>query len=50
LQSTQKSIPEVLEFGFSARKEDVLSNYVGFLVLQPYSVKNHEELKELSER
>jgi 26S proteasome regulatory subunit N5 len=50
LHKATKPIPSTLEFGFSARKEDILANYVGFLVLQPFSEKNHSELKELSEQ
>jgi 26S proteasome regulatory subunit N5 len=50
LTKTKKAIPDVLDFNFSARVEDVLSNYVGFLVLQPYSEQNHKELKSLSDR
>lgn len=50
LKSTKKIIPETLDFNFSASFKDVLSNYVGFLVLQPYSEANHKELKTLSEK
>jgi 26S proteasome regulatory subunit N5 len=40
LISTKKIIPESLDFGFSAGVPNVLSNYVGFLVLQPWSAAN----------
>jgi 26S proteasome regulatory subunit N5 len=50
LKSTKKSIPEVLDFNFSANFRDILSNYVGFVSLQPYSEANHKELKLLSEK
>ena len=43
-------IPEVLDFDFSASPYNVLSNYIGFLVLQPYSEETHKELEKLSER
>ena len=43
-------LPEVLDFNFSAKKIDVLSNYVGFLVLQPYSASLHQELRGLDEK
>jgi hypothetical protein len=41
------ALPEVLDFNFSAKLTDVLSNYVGFLVLQPYSASLQEELRGL---
>lgn len=37
LRSTKKELPKVLDFGFSIDPADVLSNYVGFLVLHPWS-------------
>lgn len=39
LKNTKKIIPEALDFNFSANLGDVLSNYVGFLVLHPYSAE-----------
>jgi 26S proteasome regulatory subunit N5 len=50
LKITKKIIPETLDFNFSASIRDVLSNYIGYLVLQPYSEATYKELKELSER
>lgn len=32
-----KMMPEVLDFNFSIAPHDVLSNYVGFLVIHPWS-------------
>ena len=43
-------IPETLDFEFSAAPHHVLRNYIGFLVLQPFSEDTHKELTELSER
>ena len=43
-----KNIKDTLDFNFSARKPDVLGNYVAFLALQPYSEANHAELTKLS--
>ena len=39
LRSTKKMLPDSgkLDFDFSITKHDVLSNYVGFLVLHPWS-------------
>lgn len=37
LQSTKKIIPEIIDFGFLAAQNEVLANYVAFLVLQSYS-------------
>lgn len=50
LKSTKKSIPQTLDFHFSAAVADVLSNYIGFLSLQPYTEANHKELTLLSEK
>lgn len=50
LKTTKKMIPQTLDFNFSASFNDVLSNYIGFLALQPYSIENHAELKGLSEK
>jgi 26S proteasome regulatory subunit N5 len=50
LKSTKKIIPETLDFHFSASLPDVLSNYIGFLALQPFTEANHKELKTLSEK
>jgi 26S proteasome regulatory subunit N5 len=50
LKSTKKTIPETLDFHFSAKQDDVLSNYIGFLALQPYTEANHKELTQLSEK
>jgi hypothetical protein len=47
LRTTKKIIPEELDFGFSCEVSNVLSNYVGFLALQTWSVANEEELKKL---
>lgn len=48
LSANHKPIPDTLDFDFSARKEDVLSNYIAFLILQPHSAANHQELTTLS--
>lgn len=37
LCTTKQALPEVLDFNFRAGKVNSLSNYVGFLVLHPYS-------------
>jgi 26S proteasome regulatory subunit N5 len=50
LRTTKKAIPQTLDFRFSAAPADVLSNYIGFLALQPFSEANHKELTQLSER
>jgi hypothetical protein len=50
LKKTKKIISEILDFNFSARVNDVLSNYIGFLALQPFTEANHKELSALSER
>lgn len=50
LKATKKAIPATLDFHFSAALPDVLSNYVGFLALQPFSEANHKELTLLSEK
>ncbi len=50
LKSTKKIISETLDFNFSARQADVLSSYIGFLALQPYTEANHKELAQLSEK
>jgi 26S proteasome regulatory subunit N5 len=39
LKSTKKMLPEKLDFDFSIDKNNVLSNYVAFLVLHPFSVE-----------
>lgn len=39
LKTTKKMLPEKLDFDFSIDISNVLSNYVGFLVLHPYSVE-----------
>lgn len=49
ISANHKPIPETLDFGFSARKADVLGNYVAFLTLQPFSEANHAELNKLSQ-
>ena len=45
LIKTKKMIPEVLDFGFSTSQSHVLGNYVGFLILEPYSDKTDKELR-----
>ncbi len=50
LKTTKKIVPETLDFNFSANISDVLSNYIAFLSLQPYSEVNHKELQSLSEK
>jgi hypothetical protein len=50
LKKTSKIIGDRLEFDFSASIRDVLSNYIGFLVLQPFSESTYKELKDLSAR
>lgn len=47
LKSTKKMIGEKLDFGFSIDIHHVLSNYVGFLVLHPWTVETEAELKGL---
>jgi len=42
LKKTKKIISEILDFNFSARVNDVLSNYIGFLALQPFTEANHK--------
>lgn len=37
LKTTKKMLPERLDFNFSIDIHNVLSNYIGFLVLHPYS-------------
>jgi 26S proteasome regulatory subunit N5 len=37
LKSTKKAMPRVLDFNFSIDLNNVIANYVGFLVLHPYS-------------
>jgi len=39
LKVTKKMLPEKLDFNFSVDINNVLSNYVGFIVLHPYSVE-----------
>ena len=50
LKKTKKIISETLDFNFSANINDVLSNYIGFLALQPFTEANHKELTALSEK
>lgn len=38
LKKTKKMLPERMDFNFSIDISDVLSNYVGFLVIHPWSV------------
>jgi 26S proteasome regulatory subunit N5 len=40
-------LPKETDFGFSIAYKDVLANYVGFLVLEPYTKKQQEELEKL---
>jgi len=40
LKVTKKIIPEELDFGFSSSITNVLSNYIGFLALQTWSLVN----------
>lgn len=47
LKTTKKMLPEKLDFNFSIDATNVLSNYVGFLVLHPFSVQTEGELKQL---
>jgi 26S proteasome regulatory subunit N5 len=47
LKKTKKIIPEELDFGFSSSLHNVLSNYIGFLALQTWSLQNEEELRKL---
>lgn len=47
LKSTKKIIPDKLDFNFSIDVNNVISNYVGFLVLHPYSVEIEKQLKGL---
>lgn len=42
LKSTKKMLPDRLDFDFSIAIADVLSNYVGFLVLHPWSPENEK--------
>lgn len=37
LRSTKKMLPEKLDFDFSISTPNVLSNYIGFLVLHPWT-------------
>lgn len=39
LKTTKKILPDNLDFGFSININNVLSNYVGFLVLHPWTVE-----------
>ena len=47
LKSTKKIIPDELDFGFSSNITHVLSDYIGFLALQTWSLTNEEELRKL---
>jgi hypothetical protein len=47
LKSTKKIIPEKLDFNFSININNVLANYVGFLVLHQYSSEIEKQLKTL---
>ena len=38
LKSTKKILPEKMDFGFSIDVNNVLSNYVGYLVLHPWTI------------
>lgn len=51
LRSTKKMLPDSgkLDFGFSIIKQDVLSNYIGFLVLHPWTPETEKELTSLKE-
>lgn len=49
LKTTKKMLPQELDFGFSIDIYNVLSNYVGFLVLHPYTIETEAELKGLKE-
>jgi 26S proteasome regulatory subunit N5 len=49
LKSTKQTIPATLDFGFSADLDNVIANYIGFLVLHPYSPETAAELKGLKE-
>jgi hypothetical protein len=40
IKNTKKIIPDELDFGFSSNLSNVLSNYIGFLSLQTWSVAN----------
>lgn len=40
-------LPDSLDFGFSINIHNVLSDYVGFLVLHPWSPETEAELKGL---
>ena len=50
LTATKKMIPEKLDFDFSASLPNVLANYVGFLVLHPWTPETEKELTGLHER
>ena len=47
LKSTKKMLPERLDFDFSINISEVLSNYIGFLVLHPWSPETEQELQKL---
>lgn len=47
LITTKKMIPEMSEFGYSLDPLCALSNYVGFLVLHPWSPDTEAELQTL---
>lgn len=47
LKSTKKMLPEKLDFNFSIQINDILSNYIGFLVLHPYTPETEAELNGL---
>lgn len=47
LLSTKKMIPEMSEFGYSLDPLSALSNYVGFLVLHPWSPETEGQLEDL---
>jgi hypothetical protein len=49
LKTTKKIIPERMDFEFSVDVDNVVSNYVGFLVLHPYSQEIEGQLKGLKE-
>lgn len=42
ISAGHKAIPDTLDFNFSAKKSDVIGNYIAFLALQPFSEANHK--------
>lgn len=47
LRSTKQKLPDHLDFNFSITSADALSNYVGFLVLHPWSPETEKQLQTL---